>query len=150
MVPMDDPTAFTAFCEARLAEDEAAAKGATPSSWMVTRDPLGVHVENGDGHGRIVMASGADRVDDRGTQNADHIARHDPARVLREVAAKRAILAAYEAVLAECATMLRDRRPRKYGEHDGLRKAVTELAAVWDQHPDYQPSWAPDGNGVQR
>jgi hypothetical protein len=66
----------------------------------------------------------------------------DPARV-REVEAMRAIVDAYEAVLGECATMLRDRRPRKYGEHDGLRIAVANLAAVWRDHPDYDPGWAP-------
>ena len=65
-------------------------------------------------------------------------------RVLREVAAKRAILAAYEAVLADCHSVgLPGRRPRKYGEYDGLHKAVAELAAVWSDHPDYDQEWTP-------
>jgi len=73
-----------------------------------------------------------------------HLARHDAARVLREVAAKRAILAAYEAVLADCHSAgVPARRPRKYGEYDGLHKAVAELAAVYSDHPDYQQEWAP-------
>jgi hypothetical protein len=65
----------------------------------------------------------------------------DPARV-REVEAMRAIVDAYEAVLGECATMLGDQRPRKYGEHDGLRIAATNLATIWRAHPDYDPAWA--------
>ena len=62
-----------------------------------------------------------------------------PARVLREVAAGRKILAAYQAVLQECATMLGDRRPRKYGEYDGLRFALEAKAATYSAHPDYDP-----------
>jgi Family of unknown function (DUF6221) len=66
-----------------------------------------------------------------------------PARVLREVEAKRAIMDAYEAVLAECATMLGDRRPRTYGEHDGLLLAAKHLAAVFEDHPGYDEAWKP-------
>jgi hypothetical protein len=68
-----------------------------------------------------------------------------PARVLREVEAGRKILAAYETVLGECATLLRDQRPRKYGEHDGLREAVAHLASVYADHPDYDEAWRPPG-----
>ena len=66
-----------------------------------------------------------------------------PARLLREVAAKRAVLAAYEAVLRDCASVGDPaRRPRLYGEHDGLRVAVMHLTAVYSDHPDYDPEWA--------
>jgi hypothetical protein len=66
------------------------------------------------------------------------------ARALRDVAAKRVILAEHEAVLGECHTMelKADRRPRKYGEYDGLHKAVVELAAIDRDHPDYDQEWA--------
>ena len=84
--------------------------------------------------------------------DARHIARHDPARVLREIAAKRAIVAAHH-----------PETPSKYG-HDVLRCAVCQtergvwaedrhadpwpcltlrhLAAVWSDHPDYRAEWA--------
>jgi hypothetical protein len=65
-------------------------------------------------------------------------------RILREIEAKRAILATHEAVLADCHSVGQPaRRPRKYGEYDGLHKAVAELAAVYSDHPDYRPGWKP-------
>jgi hypothetical protein len=91
-----------------------------------------------------------------------HIARHDPARVLAEVEAKRAIL-------AEHATMFRnigwqdDDHEEVYEElevcalcvskhsHFSSRAAVPEgacktvriLAAVYADHPDYHDEWRP-------
>lgn len=56
---------------------------------------------------------------------AGHIARHDPARVLREVEAKRRILALHEEL----------NEPHLY-------EAVQHLAAVWSDHPGYRPEWA--------
>ena len=53
------------------------------------------------------------------------------ARVLREVEAKRKILAAY-----------RDADGQGGGMHWlGLRLAASHLAAVYDLHPDYDPAW---------
>ena len=80
----------------------------------------------------------------------NHMLRQSPARVLREVAAKRAILAMiwqYEAVTdgewGDChsaeqiaAGKCPDVDP---DEVDGVRI----LAAVYSDHPDYQPEWKP-------
>ncbi|HEY5990764.1 MAG TPA: DUF6221 family protein [Streptosporangiaceae bacterium] len=67
-----------------------------------------------------------------------------PARVLREVAAKRAILDAYERAESR---RLGDEPEYAYGYADGLpdglRSAVLRLAAVWQDHPGYDPEWAP-------
>lgn len=66
-----------------LADDEAAARAATPGHWgasghsVITSDDI-----------EIIEASRADSA---------HIARHDPAQVLADVAAKRKILDAYTA-----------------------------------------------------
>ena len=59
------------------------AAGAVPvlpafNRWGVTSDPLGVHVENGDGKGRIAMMVGGDRLDGRGHDTAHHIALWSP------------------------------------------------------------------------
>ena len=51
-----------------------------------------------------------------------HIARHDPARVLREVTAKRAILDAVG--------------------YDDREAVAGHLAAVYSDHPDYRKEWA--------
>jgi hypothetical protein len=118
---------LAAFLSARLDEDEAAAKGLAGS----------LERQNMGGWSSTIP----------GTVTGNTVTINTawlPDRVLREVAAKRAILAAHEAVLADCHSVgLPARRPRKYGEYDGLRKAVAELAAVWSDHPDYRQEWAP-------
>lgn len=84
-------------------------------------------------------------------QDARHIARHDPARVLREVEAKRAILGLHYPGLPPA------------GAPDGLTICAGEeadgdtwqmatswpchtvcvIAAVYSDHPDYRPEWKP-------
>jgi Family of unknown function (DUF6221) len=63
-------------------------------------------------------------------------------RAVRDVEAKRAILAAYE-MNDNDAELHLGPHPRKHGEWDGLRFAVRHLAAVWRDHPDYDPGWKP-------
>jgi hypothetical protein len=125
---------ITEFLAARLDEDEWIAQGAARTD---------------DGHGGSWLpvhfgAGGFDaRVD-------DHIARHDPARVLREVEAGRRILALYESAAAEhAAAELRDNL-REVAVAESLRAekaalfwAVRIVAAPWNDHPDYDPDWAP-------
>lgn len=71
---------------------------------------------------------------------AAHIARHDPARALREVEAKRKRLAAYTAARAAA-----DKHGDRYmaGVADGLAVAVKDDASAWSDHPDYRAEWAP-------
>jgi hypothetical protein len=83
----------------------------------------------------------------------DHIARHDPARVLREVAAKRAILADYvetakivgaaEAEQERISVTARDYLDAKR-ELAVLLPVICHLAAVHSDEPDYDPEWDPD------
>ncbi|MBM4482260.1 hypothetical protein GS443_02760 [Rhodococcus hoagii] len=61
-----------------------------------------------------------------------HIARHDPARVLREVAAKRRILDLAGEI---------SRSGAEFAEQD-YRTLTRSLAAVYSDHPDYQQEWA--------
>lgn len=79
---------------------------------------------------------------------------HDPARVLREVAAKRAILAAhapetpskYGSDVPRCTACLTYRE----GWHEDWNadawpcRTVRHVAAIWNDHPAYDPAWAPD------
>jgi hypothetical protein len=118
------------FFAARLDEDEAAARGAASiAPWSVsdtnddgTRNVEPAEAPDGLRHGNVAEhIAGAD---------ARHIARHDPARVLREVAAKRAILAAYES-----------QRAAQFNNPavvDELRDVVQTLASVY---PGYRPEW---------
>jgi hypothetical protein len=64
----------------------------------------------------------------------------NPARVLREVAAKRAILAEYASVAHNDTG---EAEPEyAYGWAEGLGLAVRALAAVYSDHPGYDPAWA--------
>lgn len=129
---------LVAFLTARLDEDEAAAAEAGEDSgpeWRWQPEELpGMVVASGSGEivvydeGRPTGAGGA------------HIARYDPARVLAGVAAKRAILAAYERQFTERKSHPGDLAAS--GALLALHGAVKALAAVYSGHPDYDPKWA--------
>jgi hypothetical protein len=68
-----------------------------------------------------------------------HVGRHDPERVLRDVASKRAVVDEYDRAVAPGDDIQRDR-----GYTNGLRKALLLLAATWADHPDY-PGGPPTG-----
>lgn len=93
---MDD---LIAFIRARLDEDEAAAKSARPGPWDYETEvggfgPVGcVMMPLGNHKGTRTGLTAFTPLGTQDAATAAHIARHDPARVLREVAAKRAILA---------------------------------------------------------
>lgn len=81
--------------------------------------------------------------------NAAHIARHDPARVLRDVAAKRAIvddLRRYEGAIRQESATARPGDPipaNLYAARDALLAAVQHLASAYDDRPGYDESWRP-------
>ncbi|ORL40180.1 hypothetical protein A6F59_16735 [Prescottella equi] len=121
------------FLRARLDEDEQTATAATSATFGEV--PTWTSKDDGTGeqtHG-YVMADhtaicGHDG-DDVPLPVADHIARHDPARVLREVEAKRQIMDQFE-YDAEMG----------YSDQSGL--VLRMLASVYSDHPDYQQEWA--------
>ena len=68
-------------------------------------------------------------------QAADHAARHGPLRVLREVAAKRSMVQMW-------LTRSRTQRDRLgAGRPDVAGAMVVAMAAVFAEHPDFDPSW---------
>lgn len=70
----------------------------------------------------------------------DHIIRHDPARVLAEIEAKRRILTALDAATTKSvgAAVGVDAQD---GLVSGLHHAARQLAAVYADHPDYRAEW---------
>src|SRR5690606_17844004 len=77
---------------------------------------------------------------DEANANGAHIARHDPARVLAECQAKRAIVEHILVQMRDEPTMTRGRA------HRGLTPWAYTLrlfAAVYADHPDYQEEWRP-------
>jgi hypothetical protein len=112
---------LVAFLNARLDEDETAARAAARGPWM--------------------SGTGTDAV-------AEHVARHDPARVLREVAVKRAIVEFYveppngfRTGNAEAISDAEGERGRAPGLLTVIEAIALDLAAVWSDHPDYDPAW---------
>lgn len=148
------------FLRARLAEDEAVARAATPGPWRWDTSegsfcgepdpdtaPAWGHrgpdlVTDAEVDDRDIISSSGYDADNViiGRADAEHIARHDPARVLAEVTAKRALLDDLDAW-------------QRTVEIDGDRYARGQLAArqavaaAWGRlyaaHPGYQPEWAP-------
>lgn len=132
---------LTEFLTARLDEDEAMAKAAPGNAWQAfgEADVAGaavydeqwvllnpVRYDHDNALSSKPGATGPQYIQRSRDELCAHIARHDPARVLRDVAAKRAIL-------AECA------RSIECGD-DGrvLAEAViVNMAGAWGDHPDY-------------
>lgn len=122
---------ITAFITARLDEDERIARESETQCWRSGFDDKETLSY------ALVDSEGEPVVYDEGRPaegETRHMARHDPARVLREVEAKRAIV-------DWC------RRMDPYPGMGGLmaaeaRRIVRWLAATWADHPDYDPAWA--------
>ena len=135
---------LTEFLTARLDEDEVAAKAATPGPWtsyIEGRDHWGgdsfIATEGDDLYPYVMVNT---THNPRYAADRDHIARHDPARVLREVEAGRAFLRRYE-----------DAQPAQYPDFDGgyasaLEDELQNRAAVYGDHPDYSEAvTSPEG-----
>lgn len=120
-----------AFLCARLDEEEAAAREAADGDsgqwfmgrkWNVYR--AGDENPYGEEENRLVAYGNV-------KPQSEHIARHDPARVLREVEAGRRILARHTMCVQ--------------GLHAGPYPCpeLADLLYRWADHPDYRPEWAP-------
>jgi len=140
---------IAAFIAARLDEDEAIARHVVFNSKGRDRWEAGA-VTYRDGYafvaihtpdGLEIAGAGLDGTGGvHGEVFATHIARHDPARVLAVVVAKRKLLE----FAADYASEAEDH----YGTGDGPVLPDTDnpvlrlLAAPYADHPDYDPAWA--------
>lgn len=77
--------------------------------------------------------------------DAAHVITHDPARVLRQVAAHRRILDEYEQTVEYYAT----HRAAPAGELHGLLFAVKAIASIYSDHPGYDTAWSLDATAGQ-
>ncbi|NUQ98588.1 MAG: hypothetical protein HOY79_19215 [Streptomyces sp.] len=154
---------LVAFLRDRIAEDEQFARaggGRSERAWradMSGKDPLGMpswplvvrRVERGRVLGAVAHLP---ILEERSEDRMEHIARHDPARVLAEVDAKRRIIAAYEQTAQlkwpddpNMILTVKDRiMNQAIGRVEGLMTALRLLALPYADHPDYRPEWAPD------
>jgi hypothetical protein len=128
---VSDNLALIAFVRARLGEEERLAHAAGGDLWWTPGDlPGEIH----GGSGVIAFSVKTERYD-------THIARQDPARTLRRVAASRVIVDEY----AEVAGLDIDAAAADYpsGRAVGLGFAVRQMAAQYASHDDYRARWMP-------
>ncbi|MGW1071534.1 DUF6221 family protein [Streptomyces sp. NPDC002537] len=139
-------TDLLAFLRARLDEDEQTAR---ETAWSLnTMRHNGWEARPGDGLGddyewevwansRFRMCGGLQGADAR------HIARHDPARVLADIAGRRAILDLYEE--PEASGALPDSANRFTGsvQRHVIGEVLPHLALPYAGHPDYREEWLP-------
>lgn len=133
------------FLQARLDEDEATAKDAAMRrgpTWCVDEYPAPPQWGH-DPRPETVLAGGKPIVesdpDYGGLLVVEHIARHDPSRVLAEVEAKRKIIERHQPVRVG---------PRAgidcFADGDLYPCDELRLLALPDaDHPDYRPEWKP-------
>lgn len=153
-------TDIVEFINARLDEDEQIANGAEWPSWGVESRQGKLVIDTGAGSmgWKFGGPSAVFHCDDpedgcldyqrTAEQEAAHIIRHDPARVIREVAAKRAILAEHEPDSADS----RGRHPcRGCGVDNSGGWSVDDInecptlcavAIAYSDHPNYDPMWS--------
>lgn len=122
------------FLRARLDEDEATAQAAANRRWRAEDNIISLYPEH-ENDGFLSWPTRAD---------ARHAALHDPARVLREVAAKRAILDLADEASGLDMAVDGDRRigSRDTEAEPYLGDQILRLLALsYSDHPDYQPHW---------
>lgn len=156
----DTPPTLVEFLRSRLDEDARVAEAATSGPWTAethlhrhTREPVSYEVhpvaeQEGNGCGGVLTAS-----------DAVHIARHDPARMLAEVDAKRQLLAGH-AKAVETVRELGSLRERVKARRQDVLMVEMEQASVvhrrdvlcgvlgilalpYADHPDYREEWRP-------
>lgn len=154
--------ALTEFLTARLDEDEAIARAAIELAPLPWRKSYG---EDGDdrwldihGDGGTSVVETESGANGPGLEVAEHIFHHDPARVLREVEAKRRIIGEMVPIF-DALEVLHEQEgqaatlpghsdhasgacccmPEGHAEEQLLKL----LALPYANHPDYQEGWRP-------
>lgn len=117
---------------AQLDEDERIARAATPGPWEQTPARPGTLASAEYWHVVDCSETPAAR------ENAEHIAAWDPARVLREIEAKRRIIDQHERYAAERRRMMGGWDPQSDDS-----PILAALAAVYADRPNYRKEWRP-------
>ncbi|MEW2250411.1 DUF6221 family protein [Streptomyces sp. NPDC006975] len=132
--------ALVEFLRARLEQDEASAKAASPGPWRPSEESDEVLAVDG-----VTVADGFALSGRQLRATTEHIARHDPARVLAEVGARRHLIELHQERLEQgygtdfCAECGFGEVGRQYYPCQTLRL----LALPYADHPDYQERWRP-------
>ncbi|MFJ6729398.1 DUF6221 family protein [Streptomyces sp. NPDC091281] len=121
---------LTRWLGQQLDEDERIARRAGDTFWQI-------------GETGVIVATEGDRAEECASVNwagvAEHIVRHDPVRVLREIDAKRQALAHYEQVFQQAA----DGADSYVKIVAALGRQVRIMASVYADRPGYRAEWRP-------
>lgn len=152
------------FLRARLDDDERIAKAATTGPWSVNDESFAESIRATDGTEVVAGGRwGGEAPVFESTEDALHIAAHDPARTLLEIEAKRQLLADALAekhvVVEDCwytcpaATEERDGgetcndadsdKPCNCGRDARVERRLRLLAMSYADHPDHREEWRP-------
>lgn len=143
--------------DGQLARDAGATRSGKIASWWVDCGCPGKladeHADNCwdrhvEGDNIVIYDEGGHDED-----QARHIARHDPARVLRQTAALRTVVEAYEHLASRDPNEGRDPGNAEDVAHivhdisarETLLGVLRVFAAIDGDHPDYKRTWNPDG-----
>jgi hypothetical protein len=133
---------LTDFLLARITEDEARARAATPGPWIASGQDDYWEVLNlrGSSMDDVVVSAGwpSDPAGGACEKDADHIARWNPARVLAECDTKRRIVTNIGVVVLEPFGL---QWPEGYRE--ALEHTLRLLALPYADHSEYRSEWAP-------
>lgn len=160
---MDDLIAFLSFVNARLDEDEQTASAATDGPWLVDSQQYAEVISASDG--TTVVGGGrwgGEASVFESTEDAMHIARHDPARVLTEVDAKRQIIELHQPITDPTppfkntegflCSICTAAGGAMYDQQRGILftdltvfpcRTLRLLALPYTDHPDYRDEWRP-------
>ncbi|MFF7130363.1 DUF6221 family protein [Streptomyces sp. NPDC008240] len=133
---MDELVRWLTAC---LDEDEQIARAATPGPWTVDSATYAERIDSPDGPVIAGGRWGGEASVFESTEDALHIAAHDPARVLREIDPDRQLLAMYAEVAAN------DLNDVEYahGWANALGLAVRLRASAFSDRPGYREEWRP-------
>ncbi|MGW3711363.1 DUF6221 family protein [Streptomyces albogriseolus] len=132
--------ALVRWLRAQLDEDERTARATAWSASTQTDNPWDAQPPRHEGEGWTVWAKVGRFLMFRDLEEADarHIAEHDPARVLREIRAKRQIIEQHERYAAERRRMMGGWDPQSDDS-----PILAALAAVYADRPGYREEWRP-------
>ena len=125
------------FLKARLAEDAAVATRLDEGqrSWTWLPDPKHPDYQ---GEVREIFLEACNTTAPGFIQYeaGEHIARHDPASVLADIAAKRAIVAEYERVERS-----KDTYAHYFAAWVAMSFCVRQIARLYESHPEFKAAW---------
>lgn len=116
------------FVRARLDEDEEMASAASPGPWATNAEHDEVTAVDGE-----TVADGFALSNRQLRATVDHIARHDPSRVLSDVdSARRTLVRCQEEMLSSIPRLIHF-----------AQMTVWEMAQRWSDHKEFREDWRP-------